>query len=148
MSHEVLKVEEHPKGGHIVTVRRSRRQSCGFLWLQERRVEWQETYLRKGSLDWYRWPECVAVEYFADLYKAWDSWETRQSHNPPVEIMKPQPVGNPRCCMFCRDEMSGLAAFCLKCSGAMHLDCAKEAGSQCRTPGCSSGAVRSSAAKA
>lgn len=127
---EIVLVEKHPKGGHVITIQEPDGDRVGTGGLK------QTVYLRLSHGDWYLWPTCKKISPgWSDLEHAWDSHQVRLSHNPPVEL-KIRTTGNPHRCMFCHDGMSGLAAYCLKCRGAMHLACSSEAGDRCSTPGC------------
>lgn len=127
---EVILVEKHPKGGHVVTI-----QETVHDWRTKTNSLKQTVYLRLDWADWYLWPSCKKDSDWTDLESAWKSHQVRLSHNPPAELQI-RASGNPHRCMFCHDGMSGLAAYCLKCSGAMHLACVGEAGDACQTPGC------------
>lgn len=127
---EVVLVEKHPKGGHVVTIQEPDGDRVGAGGLK------QTVYLRLSYCDWYLWPSCTKVDSgWPRLENAWDSYQVKLKWNPPVELAI-RASGNPHRCMFCHDGMSGLAAYCLKCSGAMHLACVGEAGDACQTPGC------------
>lgn len=123
---EVLRETKHPKGGVVITFEHQGANK-GLIF----------DALRLDSFQWYTWPECVKIDFYPPLSDAYESWQVRNKYNPPVEITPPQPKGNPRRCMFCTEDMSGLAAHCLACGGAMHLMCVREAGDRCLTPGCS-----------
>lgn len=149
---EVLKALTHAKGGHVVTfeivktetVSKDEKADKGQALCEQSnnltRVTRSvvEALLVKKDWTWYNWPKCDRVGYQLahKFQETWDAYQVRQVFNPPPEIAPPQPKGNPRRCMFCHEDMSGLAAHCLKCGGAMHLACAREGEERCLTPGC------------
>lgn len=124
---EVIRETAHPKGGVVLTF--EYQGASKGLTFDVLRLDWCR---------WFSWPECVKVDNYPPLTDAYESWQIRAAYNPAVEITPPTPKGNPRRCMFCHDSMSGLAAHCLACGGAMHLSCAREGGDKCLTFGCGS----------
>lgn len=67
---EVVLVEKHPKGGHVVTIQEPDGDRVGAGGLK------QTVYLRLSYCDWYLWPSCTKVDSgWPRLENAWDSYQ-------------------------------------------------------------------------
>lgn len=154
---EITDIQDHPEGGEVITLQwlsdnictmqNDRRGLLYFCSLGKHYVDRQtckshptvlevRTYLRISGYEWFTWPDCQKVGLNkTDLEDCYESHQVRQKYAPKTPL-KIQPKGNANRCMFCHTDLSGLAAQCLKCGGAMHLDCAKEKDNVCQTPGC------------
>jgi len=130
---EVIKIENHPKGGIVVTIQKTK-----STWTTKGGVKEviTEEWLRIKHYSWYLLPDLTPAAYNSDYEKALSTYKVRQKYGKPTKTYKPKAVGNPNRCMFCHTGLSGMAASCLKCGGAMHLSCADENKDKCITPGC------------
>jgi len=136
---EIIDVEEHPQGGHIVTRQKTKYHEATKTKKRVVLETSNEQYLRTGYLEWYTWPALETVTaahgWKTTLENNWKERELRLKYQP-TKSFKPKPRGNPNRCVYCHTDMSGVAAQCLKCGGALHLTCAQENNNRCITPGC------------
>lgn len=158
---EIIEIQDHPEGGEIITFQWLSENFCKmqkdrrflyfctvyFCTAGKHHVDSFEcklhptiintkSYLRTSRYEWYTWPECnkLGLDKMS-LEDSYESHHVRLKYAPKTPL-KLQPRGNANRCMYCHTDLSGLAAQCLKCGGAMHLDCAKETNNLCQTPGC------------
>lgn len=136
---EIIEAKEHPKGGHIVTFQKVIRvEKKGWAGFCENTVTKTvtEEWLRESFGKWFTWTALKKLTNYSPHETAWDEYQIKQKYSPKPLMFKPKAKGNPNRCMFCHSDMSGMAAQCLKCGGAMHLACADENKDKCITPGC------------